>query len=68
MQGECWHTDTLLVPQGIPARDAERRQRRGFAVDFQAEGTATNRLAVCSVPISSSRNGSLPTRELCALQ
>lgn len=68
MQRGVWHADTLPVPRGIPARDAEQRRRRGFAVDFQAEETATNRLAVCSVPISSSRNGSLPTRKLCALQ
>lgn len=63
-----WHSDTLPVPRSIPAGEAEQRQTRSFAADFQAEKTATNRLAVYSVSLSFSRNGSLPTRKVCALQ
>lgn len=71
-KAECrrgpWHTGTLPIPRSIPAEEAEQRQTRGFAANFQAEKTATNRLAVYSVSISFSGNGSLPTGKVCALQ
>lgn len=54
------------MPRGIPVMEAEQRQTKGFAADFQAEKTAANRLCVYSISISFSGNGSLPTRKGCA--
>lgn len=34
------------MPRGIPVMEAEQRQTKGFAADFQAEKTAANRLCL----------------------
>lgn len=57
-----------LIPSLCHRASLPGNPAKGFSIDFQAEKTATNKLFVYSVSISFSRNGSLPTRKIPALQ